>query len=57
MHRDSSQVAALQVLDVVLWKCWQSTDGARWARLLLEQHDVADVLYDLLYGHHLPCLE
>lgn len=43
-------MAALQVLDALLWKCCQLEDGAQMIRLLLEQ-DLAELVYDVLYCH------
>ena len=50
-------MAALQVLDALMWKCWQLEDGTQIIGLLLEQ-DMAELLYDVLYSnHHLTLLE
>ncbi|XP_057380156.1 uncharacterized protein LOC130702500 isoform X2 [Daphnia carinata] len=51
------QVAALQVLDAVLLQCRQLTDGSRMMAILMEQQDVAELIYDVLYSNHLPLLE
>ncbi|KAI9557918.1 hypothetical protein GHT06_014670 [Daphnia sinensis] len=51
------QVAALQVLDAVLLQCRQLTDGTRMMAILMEQQDVAELIYDVLYSNHLPLLE
>lgn len=51
------QVAALQVLDSLLLKCRQLTDGQRLLAVLLEQQDLAELMYDVLYTNHLPLLE
>ncbi|XP_046646718.1 uncharacterized protein LOC124336875 isoform X2 [Daphnia pulicaria] len=51
------QVAALQVLDALLLKCRQLTDGPQMMTVLMEQQDLAELMYDVLYANHLPLLE
>ncbi|XP_045027894.1 uncharacterized protein LOC116920194 isoform X3 [Daphnia magna] len=51
------QVAALQVLDAALLQCRQLTDGSRMMAILMEQQDLAELIYDVLYSNHLPLLE
>ena len=53
----ASQVAALQVLDSLLLKCRQLTDGQQLMVILLEQQDLAELMCDVLYTSHLPLLE
>lgn len=50
-------MAALQVLDCLLHKCGQLTEGWRILNVLLEQQDLAELMYDILYSNHLPLLE
>lgn len=52
-----TQVAALQVLDAALLQCRQLTDGSRMMAILMEQQDLAELIYDVLYSNHLPLLE
>jgi hypothetical protein len=52
-----TQVAALQVLDALLLKCRQLTDGPQMMTVLMEQQDLAELMYDVLYANHLPLLE
>jgi hypothetical protein len=51
------QVAALQVLDALLLKCRQLTDGTQMMSILMDQQDLAELMYDVLYSNHLPLLE
>lgn len=51
------QVAALQVLDAVLLQFRQLTDGHRMMAVLMDQQDLAELIYDVLYSNHLPLLE
>lgn len=50
-------MAALQVLDALLLKCRQLTDGPQMMTVLMEQQDLAELMYDVLYANHLPLLE
>lgn len=52
-------MAALQVLDSLLAQCGsqQVTGGPAIVNRLLEEQDIAELMYDMLYGSHLPLLE
>ena len=45
------------MLDTLLLKCRQLTDGPQMMTVLMEQQDLAELMYDVLYGNHLPLLE
>ncbi|KAK4011547.1 hypothetical protein OUZ56_020665 [Daphnia magna] len=44
------QVAALQVLDAALLQCRQLTDGSRMMAILMEQQDLAELIYDVRFA-------
>ena len=46
----------LQVFDAMLWKCWQTTDGLIVISVLLEEHSMAELVFDVLYNIHHPTL-
>ena len=50
-------MAAMEVLEVLLWKQSQTEDGVAVIELVLEQ-DMAELIYEVLYSnHHAALLE